>query len=1014
MRHKPFLLDSVLLRIFLTWGITLAVCFFRINAGFAQADSVDVTFFYKPSGNPSVVYLAGEFNNWANNQTGQITDHRFAMSFDEATGCWVKTVRLRVGGPSPLPWSGSIPGAYQYKFNENGSSSGWIPDPLNPRQNPLDHNNSYLFINNPTIHYLLPNSVSGLVRTSLPEISAYIYPSISTSVDTATISLVLDEKEHHGIGSCYDPVTKYFHFVLSNPLSSGTHTLKLSVQSSSGTWGADSTSFIVQAGFVQLLTRSNPHYLRPTKTIEGTVEDTTITTAKLFHNSDSTMISVLDGRFSETVNLVEGNNIVWVSVTDPAGVTRTSNPITITYMVDHAPKPQIQIAVMGKNVVLTANGHDPDGDSLNFVWKSDDAQNPEPLGIDIQAPSVSVPIPQMTGEYYVDLVAVDPDSNTGIARSYFAVDTVGNVDIPTVNSNPQWVRDAVVYEIFVPSFTLEGTLQAAKARLPWIKALGANVIWLMPIYENGETINELNAGYNLTNFYEIHPQLGTMADFDAFVHEAHAMGLRVILDTTPNHVSTNHYWIDDIKLFRDYSIYRPFIETRILGNNRGMGQYTKTVDGYTLYVYYGNWSLANLNYSNIETIDYMLKMYKWWVLEKHIDGYRMDVYWGPQNRYGKAAWWRPFREEIKRVRPDVFILGETDGTGPGSENNYADRGGASDAAYDWNFYSQIKATLSGGNLVGLDNRVRNYSPILDYNFYTGPNAHYLRFLENHDEERIAKLFSIDKTKAGVALLMTIPGIPLIYAGQEVGETSRRGKINWNRTGAQSLFKYYQRLVRIRNSYETFRSPEIKRIATNQSRVYSYLRPYMDQNGIVAVNFSGNTAVTTLSIKPGDLRVSTDSLLTGKVYYLNDVLNDTSYTVTKSTIDSFQVNLPSWGSSVFILSDTLINFVTKIATLPVENSPKRFTLFQNYPNPFNSVTTIHYIVGGEGYIHTTLKVYNTLGKEIRVLIDKSQKAGFYSVLWDGKDQKGNEVTSGLYFYQLRTKNFVQTRKMTILK
>lgn len=1015
IKHYHCLLRFARSRVCRRWWRSLAVILLFANEGFAQVDSVDVTFFYKPAGNPSVVYLAGEFNNWANNQGGQITDPRSAMTHNATNERWMKTVRLRVGGPDPLPAPGrSIPGAYQYKFNENGLAHKWTHDPLNPRLNPFDNNNSYIFIRNPTIHYLVPNSVSGLLHTSLPEISAYLYPSVSTSVDMATIYVVLDGIEYHGIGSGYDPVTKLFRFMLPVPLSNGSHTLKLFAQSSSGTISADSTSFIVQAGFVQLLTRSNHHYLRPKKAIEGLVQDPAITTMKLFHNADSMQISVANGRFYVVKNLIEGDNIFWASVMDSVGVVHTSSPITINYVIDHIPKPQIRVNVAGEKVVFSVDGHDPDGDSLSFIWRSDDAHNPESLYIESQAPAVSMPIPRIPGEYYVDLMAMDPDSNLGSARSYFTLDAAGNIDIPTVNSNPRWIRDAVVYEIFVPAFTAEGTLQAAQNRLSWIKSLGANVIWLMPIYENNETINELNAGYNITDFYKIHPQLGTMTDFQSFLQAAHALDLRVILDSTPNHVSANHPWLEDIGLFRYYSNYRPFIETRILGDSRDLDQFSKIFDDYTLYVHYSNWELANLNYHNIETNDYMLNMYKWWVLENNIDGYRMDVYWGPQNRYGKAVWWRPFREELKRVKPDVFILGETDGTGPGSENNYADGGGALDAAYDWNFYGQIKTALGGGNLYDLDNRIRNYSPNLQYNFYTGPNAHYLRFLENHDEERIARLFDINRTNAGVALLLTIPGIPMIYAGQEVGETSRRGKIDWERVNGQKLFKYYQRLVHIRNSFETFKTSEIKRIANNQARVYAYLRPCVDQNGIVAVNFSNNAMKATLSINPYDLRVSTDSLLTGKIYYLNDVLNDTSYAITKAGISNFQVKLLPWSAVVFIFSDTLIHFTTKLMDSQRDYLPDTFMLSQNYPNPFNSVTTICYKLGEQGTFHVALKIYNLLGEEIKILVDETQKAGSYRIPWNGKDETGNQLASGIYLYQLKTVNFEQSRKMIVLK
>ena len=121
-------------------------------------DSVDVTFFYYPDNNPSSVYLPGEFNGWVNNAPSSL------MSYDPVNNVWFKSVRLRVGGHAQ-PF---IPGAYEYKFYADGV---WLSDPLNPRQDVNNNNNSYLFIRNPTIHLLLPNSTpaSGIIRSRFPE-----------------------------------------------------------------------------------------------------------------------------------------------------------------------------------------------------------------------------------------------------------------------------------------------------------------------------------------------------------------------------------------------------------------------------------------------------------------------------------------------------------------------------------------------------------------------------------------------------------------------------------------------------------------------------------------------------------------------------------------------------------------------------------------------------------------------------------------------------------------------------
>lgn len=186
---------------------TIALLLFLFNrlAFCQQDDSVFVTFYYHPNNTPTNVYLPGEFNGWVLNSNS-------LMSYDANTNTYYKTIKLRVGGPNPLPAPVSVPGAYQYKFNDGA----WFSDPLNPRQNPNDNNNSYLFIRNPTIHYLLPNSTtaSGIIRTRFPEIKAYLFSSIDSNLDTSTIKLTVDETDYQNIGSYYDQSKKNFplHF----------------------------------------------------------------------------------------------------------------------------------------------------------------------------------------------------------------------------------------------------------------------------------------------------------------------------------------------------------------------------------------------------------------------------------------------------------------------------------------------------------------------------------------------------------------------------------------------------------------------------------------------------------------------------------------------------------------------------------------------------------------------------------------------------------------------------------
>jgi hypothetical protein len=200
-----------------------------------------------------------------------------------------------------------------------------------------------------------------------------------------------------------------------------------------------------------------------------------------------------------------------------------------------------------------------------------------------------------------------------------------------------------------------------------------------------------------------------------------------------------------------------------------------------------------------------------------------------------------------------------------------------------------------------------------------------------------------------------------------------------------------------------------------------LRPAVDQNAIVAINFSASSASATLAINEADLQLSADSLRSGQTYYLNDVLNDTAYTVTKSTLGTFTASLPAWGARVFILADTLIRITTGVADPPVAAVPKEFTLQQNYPNPFSaagsvfsgdSYTTLRYTLAQPSAV--VLEVFNLRGQRVATLVNRQQPAGEHQVRWDGRGDGGRELSAGIYFVRLRAGGVVRTVRMVLLR
>ncbi|MGA7161708.1 MAG: alpha-amylase family glycosyl hydrolase [Bacteroidota bacterium] len=996
------------------------------------ADSVDVTFYFKPGDNPTIVFLPGEFDNWGNNSSGAISpSDPSRMTKDTSTGIWWKTVRLQVGGKT----GGMLPGAYEYKINENGTSGGWLPDPSNPRQDAGNNSNSILYVNSPTIEYLLPNSTSGVVNQQHPIISAYVFPSLSSGVDTTAMQIWIDSTSYTIPPASYNQTTKFISFKPAAPLDNGNRKIKLSVRHFGGSLVSDSATFNILAGPIQILNQSGHVTVKDSIIIIGSVEDIRIQSAKIVQNgTDSQTVSITGGNFSKKVGLSDSINTFRAVAKDSTGATIVSGQYVITRFINHSPIALISFSVNGGSITLSSsNSTDPDSQqtaSLTLLW-SVDPNNPAAITSvnGSTAKSIVVTTPKTPGEYYFGLIATDSYGNKDTTRSYFGVNPDGSVTIPAISSNPQWVKMGRIYEMFFNSFTPQQTINAATQQLDYLQKLGVNILWIMPVMKNNQRIdNGPGPGYNIVDFYTVAPEYGTNADFKNFVQQAHQRGLKVILDVTPNHTSSNHPFVLDARLFTANSFYWNFYQHQEITNPNYHPNITEaiTTDGF---VYYSSFSdeILNYNWGDPDARAYMIGVYTWWIKEMGIDGYRFDVYWGPHDRAnggngGELEMGAPVRGAIKHIKPDVFILGETAATGVGTETIYADENGGVDAAYDWNLFHNVIQPFTTSSPT-LNNNVTNFGMGDTMGFVPGPNAHFMRFLENHDETRIAALYgSYAKTMPMGTMIFTVPGIPMIYSGQEVGYglgitnpniDTRRSIIDWNSAGKALLTPHYQRLAWIRATFPEFstQSMVLLPLAPSAGSMYAYSRPLLDQNGIAIENFNSFASTASITLNTSNVYM-TGGPVNGKTYYLNDVYNDTAYAVSfNSGTLSFSATLPSYGSAVYILADSVIHLtvpaLTSVAAQTQLTVPLAFSLSQNFPNPFNPTTTIQYAIPHASKV--TLRVYDILGRIVATLVNEQKNAGTYSAEFDAKS-----MSSGVYYYRLTANNSTDVKRMLLLK
>lgn len=316
-----------------------------------------------------------------------------------------------------------------------------------------------------------------------------------------------------------------------------------------------------------------------------------------------------------------------------------------------------------------------------------------------------------------------------------------------VRYQPEWTKDAVIYEVNVRQYTEEGTFNAFSEHLQTLKDMGVNTLWFMPIHPISETKRSgtLGSYYSITDYREVNPEFGTSEDFAALVEQAHSMGFKVMLDWVANHTGWDCAWIKD---HPDW--------------------YTQDANGNIISPEGMGWpDVADLNYDNADMRAEMISCMKYWVEEYDIDGFRCDYATGVP-----LDFWETARVELEQIKP-LYMLAE-DNLSKELLNN------AFDFNYNWELYDTLLAVAKDTKQA---NKIKLYIPD-DF-----PDGTYtLNFLDNHDknswENTIYSAFGEDTLPAMFSLIYTIPGTPLIYTGDEIAldhniAFMEKDPIDWN-------------------------------------------------------------------------------------------------------------------------------------------------------------------------------------------------------------------------------------------
>ncbi len=375
----------------------------------------------------------------------------------------------------------------------------------------------------------------------------------------------------------------------------------------------------------------------------------------------------------------------------------------------------------------------------------------------------------------------------------------------SVRSSDDWVRDAIVYETYVRSFSREGTFRALEKGVPELKQLGVTVLWLMPIHPIGELNRKGTLGslYAVQDYYAVNPEFGTLEDFRSLVKTVHAHGMKIIIDLVANHAA----W--DSKLVMEHpEWFTHNDEGAILSPN-------------------ADWSdVADLNYGHHELRKYMIEMMKYWIKEIGVDGYRCDV-----AELVPTDFWNRARKELDKIKP-VMMLSE--GTLP--EHHVE----AFDVTYSWTIYDVFSKVINGTTAVSV------FDDVLKVESYQFPKGSLrLRFNTNHDKNAwdgpAVEKFTPQGAMATAVLTFTYPGVPLIYNGEEVGNDRRlslfeKTDIDWTKNAKFRAF--YESLAKLRSAHIALRRGEHVPVANSDGqKVYSFLRRSGDDEVLVVINFS---------------------------------------------------------------------------------------------------------------------------------------------------------------------------------
>ena len=381
---------------------------------------------------------------------------------------------------------------------------------------------------------------------------------------------------------------------------------------------------------------------------------------------------------------------------------------------------------------------------------------------------------------------------------------------------PDWVKDAIFYQIFPDRFCRSpkysavgkfvqwdskptrtnmfgGNLAGITDKLKYIADLGATAIYLCPIFKSNS-----NHRYHTVDYFEIDPVLGTLKDFDNLVKKAHALGLRVILDGVFNHCSRGFFQFNSLMELGEDSPYVDWFHV-----------HSWPIHAYSGKPNYECWwnypALPKFNTDCADVREYLFSVAEYWT-KRGIDGWRLDV----PNEIDDDSFWQEFRRRVKAINPEAYIVGEI-----WDNPERWLKGDQFDGVMNYPFRKAVMQYLFDENPISTGEFCEKVRSAFPENRFGTP----MNLLGSHDTTRIASQprTSPERIRLALALLFFMPGAPCIYYGDEIGmeggkDPDCRRTFPWDQLKARKalpIYKFIRELTRMRHENPVLRDGSLK-------------------------------------------------------------------------------------------------------------------------------------------------------------------------------------------------------------